>query len=101
MFIILFGVTGVGKTTVGLRLAEQLGWKFYDADNFHPPANVEKMSRGIPLTEADRAPWLASLRSRIEQSLREAEDAVLACSALKEAYRLELRVDDRVKLVYL
>lgn len=101
MFIILFGVTGAGKTTVGVRLAEQLGWEFYDADNFHPPANVEKMSRGIPLTEADRVPWLASLRARVERSLREAENAVLACSALREGYRHELRVDDRVKLVYL
>lgn len=101
MFLILFGVTGVGKTTVGLQLAAQLGWKFYDADNFHPPANVDKMTRGIPLTDEDRVPWLESLRAQIERNLQAGEPAVLACSALKEEYRQQLQVDDRVKLVYL
>lgn len=101
MFLILFGVTGVGKTTVGLRLTEQLGWNFYDADDFHPPENVAKMTSGIPLIDADRVPWLASLRARIERSLREKQPAVLACSALKDTYRQQLQVDDRVKLIYL
>lgn len=101
MFLILFGVTGVGKTTVGLQLSEQLGWKFYDADNFHPPANIDKMTRGVPLLDEDRVPWLASLRARIERSLIENEPSVLACSALREAYRRQLQVDDRVKLIYL
>lgn len=101
MFLILFGVTGVGKTTVGLRLSEQLGWKFYDADNFHPPANIDKMTRGVPLLDEDRVPWLASLRARIERSLSDNEPAVLACSALRENYRRQLQVDDRVRLIYL
>lgn len=101
MIVIVMGVTGAGKTTVGNLLAQQLGWEFADADSFHSPANVEKIRRGIPLSDADRAPWLAALRQAIENWVAEHKDVVLACSALKKSYRDELFVDDEVKFVYL
>jgi gluconokinase len=101
MFIILFGVTGAGKTTIGLLLAAELGWPFYDADDFHPAANVEKMRQGIPLTDADRRPWLDSLHDLIETALTENKPGVLACSALKESYRQYLYVNEEVHYVYL
>lgn len=100
MITIIMGVSGVGKTTVGAVLAERLGWTFRDADDYHPQANVEKIRHGIPLTDADRLPWLAALRELI----RAAGDTgmVLACSALKQSYRDFLR-DGRpdVAFVYL
>jgi len=95
------GVTGAGKTTIGSLLAEQLGWEFADADSFHPAANVEKMSHGIPLTDADRAPWLAAMRSAIQRWIGERNNAVLACSALKRSYREQLLLSPDVRLVYL
>ncbi len=95
------GVTGSGKTTVGELLAARLGWEFADADTFHPAANVEKMSRGIPLDEADRAPWLAALRAKIIEWTAAGRNVVLACSALKRSYRQELLIGPEVKLVYL
>jgi gluconokinase len=101
MVVILMGVAGSGKTTTGRRLSEQLGWKFYDADDFHPPANIDKMSRGLPLDDADRLPWLLALRELIRARLSQGESAVLACSALKESYREYLLIDERVRLVYL
>jgi gluconokinase len=102
MVIVLIGVSGVGKTTVGERLAADLGWPFYDGDEFHPQSNVDKMERGIPLTDADRAPWLDRLRTLIERHLRSGEPAVLACSALKAAYRERLKQGDpAVHFVYL
>src|SRR5919206_643957 len=101
MVVVLMGVAGSGKTTIGRLLADDLGWKFYDADDFHPPANVEKMARGVPLEDADRLPWLEALRDLIRGCLERGEGAVLACSALKESYREYLLVDERVKLVYL
>ena len=101
MVIILFGVTGAGKTEVGRALANDLGWSFYDADQFHAPESVDKMRRGIPLTDDDRWPWLDSLRAKIEQCIQRGENAVLACSALKAAYRDHLAVDGEVKLVHL
>ena len=101
MVIVVWGVTAVGKTTVGKLLAEELGWKFYDADDFHSPANVEKMRCGIPLTDEDRRPWLERLRQMIERSLAQEENAVLACSALKRAYRERLRASEDVKFVFL
>lgn len=85
------GVAGVGKTTVGRRLADALGWEFHEADAHHPPANVEKMRRGRPLTDDDREPWLASLEVLLARLTRERRDAVLACSALKQRYRARLR----------
>ncbi len=81
------GVAGAGKTTIGMRLAADLGWPFYDADDLHPSANVEKMRRGVALTDADRAPWLARIRSLIHELRRAGRSAVIACSALKQSYR--------------
>jgi gluconokinase len=101
-FVMVMGVAGSGKTTVGELLARQLGWSFYDADAFHPPANIEKMANGMPLNDWDRAPWLTALHSLISNSLRENRPAVLACSALKESYRQRLLEEtDGVQIVYL
>ncbi|MGH9514749.1 MAG: gluconokinase [Terriglobales bacterium] len=100
MILILMGVVGAGKTTVGSLLAQKLGWCFADADDFHPAANVEKIRNGIPLDDTDRAPWLAALRNAILHWNAEGQDAVLACSALKLKYRDVLRVDG-VQFVYL
>jgi gluconokinase len=100
--IILMGVSGVGKTAVGKRLAEALGWRFLEGDDFHPLANIAKMAAGIPLTDEDRAPWLERLRELIAEALARGEDVVLACSALKRSYRQLLTVDPaRVRWVYL
>ena len=102
MVIVVIGVAGSGKSTIGARLAECLGWVFCEGDSFHPTANVEKMARGTPLTEADRTPWLAALRARIAAALAANENIVVACSALKESHRQRLRVDlEKVRLVYL
>lgn len=102
MVILVMGVSGSGKTTVGTMLAADLGWPYYDADDFHPPANVAKMARGEPLTDADRAPWLDALRRLIEAWLATGESAILGCSALKDTYRDRL-LDDHpaVHVVYL
>lgn len=101
MIVILMGPTGAGKTTVGEILSRELGWEFADADNFHSAANVAKMSKGIGLTDEDRKPWLAALRYKIEQWIAANQNGILACSALKEAYRKELNVGPQVKFVYL
>jgi gluconokinase len=85
------GVTGSGKSTVGATLAARLGCAFYDGDDYHPAANVEKMRRGEPLNDVDRAPWLDRLRGLLTEKLRSGESAVLACSALRESYRERLR----------
>jgi len=94
-------VTGSGKTSVGRLLAQQLGWEFADADDFHPSANVEKIARGIPLTDEDRGPWLERLRIQIANWIANGQNAVLACSALKRTYRQELSVGPEVRFVYL
>jgi gluconokinase len=99
--IVLMGVSGAGKTTVGQLLASQLGWEFVDADDYHPLESVEKMRNGTPLTDADRAPWLDKLRELIARWLATKKNIVLACSALKQAYREKLQVTPEVKLVYL
>ena len=101
MIIVLMGVAGAGKTTVGQLLAAELGWTFEDADYYHPARNVEKMQKGLPLTDADRAPWLAALRTLVSNWSATGENAVLACSALKRTYRDQLRVGPEVCLVYL
>jgi gluconokinase len=101
MVVILMGVTGSGKTTVGKLLSKDLGWRYFDADDFHPPANVEKMRMGVPLDDADRTPWLETLRKLIRNCLDQSENAVLACSALKESYRGFLLIDESVRLIYL
>jgi gluconokinase len=98
---ITMGTTGAGKTTIGTMLATQLNWQFADADTFHPPANIEKMSRGTPLTDADRAPWLEAMRKAIIEWIAVGKNVVLACSALKRAYRDELRTSPEVKIIYL
>jgi gluconokinase len=97
------GVSGAGKTTVGKLLARDLAWTFIDADDFHPRSNVDKMRRGVPLTDEDRRPWLAALRRRIEAACASRENVVLACSALKHAYQhyLEDAGADCVHYVYL
>ena len=101
MIIVVMGVTGSGKTTVGRLLARKLGWKYFDADDFHPAGNVDRMRSGIALDDNDRQPWLEGLRDLIRDSLKSGENAVLACSALKEKYRRLLLIDERVKLVFL
>ena len=101
MVIVLMGVAGSGKTTIGSLLARQLSWEFADADDYHSAANVQKMSQGIPLTDADREPWLGGLRSLVAGWITHAQNGVLACSALKDSYREELRVTDAVRFVYL
>lgn len=102
MIVVLMGVSGSGKTTVGRILAHQLGWPFYDADDFHPPANVDKMRRAVALTDADRAPWLDALHALLEQLAGDGRSAVLACSALRQAYRDRLEAGiPAVHFVYL
>lgn len=101
MVVILFGVSGAGKTTIGKLLAWELNWKFYEADDFHSPANIDKMRHGVALTDEDRQSWLTSIRKQIEQSVAAKENAVLACSALKKKYRDYLRVNDQVRFIYL
>ena len=101
MIVIVMGVVGSGKTTVGHLLAEQLGWGFADADDFHSQANKEKIRKGIGLTDADREPWLQSLHAAITQWIAQSRNAVLACSSLKRSYRSELEVSPEVRFVYL
>jgi gluconokinase len=101
VIILVMGTTGSGKTTIGTLLAQRTGFAFADGDEFHPAANVAKMSRGIPLDDADRAPWLAILHDKIAAWLAAGQDAILACSALKQKYRDELVISRDVKLVYL
>jgi gluconokinase len=100
--VVLMGVSGCGKTTVGRALAEALHWEFHEADSLHPAENVAKMSGGVPLDDSDRAPWLAAVRADIEACTGRAGRAVVACSALKLAYRLVLAPDpSNVRFVHL
>jgi len=101
MIVIVMGVVGAGKTTVGKLLASQLGWEFADADDFHPQSNVEKIRHGIALTDEDREPWLDHLREAIVRWIAQGKSVVLACSALKSSYRAKLFVDPQVRFVYL
>ena len=89
--IVVMGVSGCGKSTVGALVAERLGWAFEDGDAFHPPENVAKMSAGTPLTDEDRWPWLRAIAARIARARSEGRGVVIACSALKRAYRDVLR----------
>ncbi|MEA2624283.1 MAG: gluconokinase [Candidatus Binatota bacterium] len=96
------GVAGSGKSFIGERLAAELGWKFYEGDSLHPAENLRKMAAHFPLDDRDRGPWLERLRRHVEECLARGENAVIACSALKESYRKILRGDDPdVKVVYL
>jgi gluconokinase len=101
MVIVVMGVTGAGKTTVGKLLAKRLHWQFLDADDFHPAANIEKMKRGISLTDADREPWLEAIHAALVQNAEKNQDVVLACSALKESYRQKLAAGSELRICYL
>jgi carbohydrate kinase (thermoresistant glucokinase family) len=102
MVVIVMGVSGSGKTTIGRLLAAELGWSFLEGDDFHPRANVEKMAAGLPLDDADRLPWLHALRDLVDRCLATGENAVLACSALRRSYRQILGTDrPEVSLVHL
>ena len=101
MILVLFGVSGSGKTTIGRLLAQELDWNFYDADDFHPTSNVEKMRQGLPLADADRWPWLERLRELLTQGIARKEELILACSALKEEYRKYLHINDEIKWIFL
>jgi gluconokinase len=101
MVILVMGVTGAGKTTVGKLLAQQLDWQFLDADDFHPPENIEKMKHGIPLTDADREPWLAAIHKALLDYAAKNQNVVLACSALKQKYREKLAAGLDLRICYL
>ncbi len=100
MVIVIMGVSGSGKTTVGEILAADLGWKFVEGDDYHPPENVAKMRGGTPLTDADRKPWLKALRARIDAACAAGENLVVACSALKDEYRDFLEQHDPACVFY-
>jgi carbohydrate kinase (thermoresistant glucokinase family) len=100
--LIVMGVSGSGKSTVAQILAKDLGWAFQEGDALHPPANVEKMRLGIPLTDSDRAPWLATIAQWISDKIVAGEPGIVTCSALKRAYRKQLvGGHPEVRLVYL
>jgi gluconokinase len=103
MIVVVMGVSGAGKSTIGVLLARALGWDFHDGDDFHPEANVAKMRGGEPLTEADREGWLAALAALIDRLLADGRNAVLACSALRAGHREHLRARHaaHVRFVYL
>jgi gluconokinase len=102
MIVLVMGVSGSGKTTIGEALADELEWIYLDADDFHPKANVEKMAAGVPLQDADRWPWLAKINRKLLQLQKQEHSAVIGCSALKQAYRTRLRRGLRqFKVVYL
>ncbi len=101
LVFVVMGVSGAGKTTVGRALAARLNCPFHDGDDLHPPENIARMERGIPLNDADRAPWLADLAGIIRRHVDQHETAVIACSALKRRYRDQLRVSDDVRFIYL
>jgi gluconokinase len=102
VIVIVMGVSGVGKTTVGQALARELGWRFLDADDYHPPQNVAKMAAGQPLDDEDRKPWLEELNAQLQKLAARNESAILACSALKERYRRRLSDGiKRIEFVYL
>jgi carbohydrate kinase (thermoresistant glucokinase family) len=91
MIILLMGVCGTGKTTIGHALSEELSWPFFDPDSFHPPENIEKQRQGIPLTDEDRLPWLNNIHRKMAEISAQGESAIFGCSALKERYREILR----------
>ncbi len=101
-FFLIMGVSGSGKSVVGRLLAQKLGWDFFDADDFHPPANIAKMASGLPLDDVDRIPWLGSLRGLVSFCLESNRPGILSCSALKESYRRYLIADNpAVRVIYL
>jgi gluconokinase len=101
MIIVLMGVTASGKSTVGKLLARQIGWNFFEGDDFHSAGNIEKLRRGEPLNDEDRRPWLHAIREVIHEAIDRGENAVIACSALKASYRSMLQIKGQVSFVYL
>ena len=101
MIVVMIGVAGSGKTTIGTMLAAAMNCPFLDADTLHPEQNIHNMSRGIPLTDADRAPWLAAIHVRIVDACERGQDLVVACSALKQQYRSLLAEGVDITWVYL
>lgn len=101
MILLVMGVTGSGKTTVGRLLAQRLGWLFLDADDFHPAENIEKMKHGVSLTDEDRVPWLAAIHAELLKCAAKDQGAVLACSALKQSYRETLASGVDLRICYL
>ena len=101
MILLVMGVTGSGKTTVGKLLGQRLRWRFLDADDFHPAENITKMKRGVPLSGSDREPWLAAIHTELLQCAAKNQDAVLACSALKQSYRETLASGLDFRICYL
>jgi len=100
--IIIMGVSGCGKTSVGQALSASTGWPFFDGDDFHPQANIDKMARGIPLDDTDRQPWLEALHNLIAEHLSQEQSLIVACSALKASYRVILRGElEHVRFVHL
>ena len=102
MIVVIMGVSGCGKSTVGGLLAKQLGWAYHEGDAFHSAENIDKMSRGVSLDDDDRGPWLAAIKEAIDRCVDDASDAVFACSALRRAYRSALSADIvDIRFVYL
>jgi gluconokinase len=101
MILLVMGVTGSGKTTIGRLLAQRLGWRFLDGDDFHPAANIEKMKHGINLIDADRQPWLDAIHAELLKCAAKNQSVVLACSALKESYRQRLAAELDFQICYL
>jgi carbohydrate kinase (thermoresistant glucokinase family) len=101
VIVLIMGVCGCGKTTVGQALAQELGWRFLDTDDFHPEANVAKMARGVPLTDEDRWPWFDRVVAEMRRVSAAGQHVVVACSALKQAYRDRLAAGGDVRVVYL
>jgi gluconokinase len=101
MVVLLMGTTGAGKTTVGKILAARLRWTFLDADDFHSPANIDKMHHGIPLSDSDRLPWLEKIHTELQRQTQSGKNIVLACSALKQSYRDLLCSELDARIVYL
>jgi gluconokinase len=101
VIVIVMGVSGCGKSTVAKALAQRVGGEYLDADDYHPPANVAKMSAGIPLTDEDRAGWLQTLAQLLTERAQQGLTVFMACSALKEVYRRVLRINPQVRFVYL
>jgi gluconokinase len=101
MILVIMGVSASGKSTVGRLLAERLGWKFCEGDDFHSKASLRKMSRGVPLNDQDRTPWLKAIRKLISTAVEKGENVVIACSALKKSYRRMLEVGEKVIFIYL
>ncbi len=100
MIYLIMGVSGSGKTTIGKALSHELGYAFYDADDFHPPDNIAKMSQGLPLNDSDRLPWLLVIKSVINEHQQLQKDAIITCSALKQSYR-DLLAENTTNLIWI